>query len=91
MLCVVIRTLRLCVSLREIFLPHAECAEIAEVYFVLAGAVRSLRLCALCESFSVGLTQRARRARRGGGCFCGRLFAGEEVVERLDASIVGFA
>ena len=47
MLCVVIRTLRLCVSLREIFLPHAECAEIAEVCFVvlseLCGSVLSAR------------------------------------------------
>ena len=31
---------------------------------VLVGAVRSLRLCAFCESFSVGLTWRTLRARR---------------------------
>ncbi len=61
MLCVVIRTLRLCVSLRELFLPHAECAEIAEVCFVLLS-----ELCvsaSLCESFFC-LTRRTRRSRR---------------------------
>ncbi len=65
MLCVVIRTLRLCVSLRELFLPHAECAEIAEVCFVLLS-----ELCvsaSLCESFFC-LTRRTRRSRRYALC-----------------------
>lgn len=48
----------------RIFWPHAESAESAEACFCVGVCVRTLRLCAFCESFSVGLTWRTLRARR---------------------------